>query len=425
MTPEKHVLANGLRLITIPQPEALSVTTLVLVAAGSKYETAPIAGISHFLEHMCFKGTDQRKKPIDLSSELDSLGAAYNAFTAQEYTGYYATVAPPHFARALDLVADIYLHSTLPEPEIEREKGVIIEEINMYEDMPHHQVHDLFMELLYGDQPAGWGIAGTKETVRSFSQTDLLKYRAAHYLPQATLVVVSGRFAPDQALASVNNLFATMSKGEKADKLGVRENQSDPAFRVKTKKSDQSHVVLGVRSAGIMSADEMTLEVLATLLGGGMSSRLFVRIREEMGAAYYVRASQDSYTDHGYLAISAGVNNTLLEPAVVAMIEECKKLTTETVPEAELRRVKDSMIGHLYLGLETSSSQATFSGLQELLKHKFETAPALAAKIEAVNAQDLRRIAEEIFQNAKLNLAVVGPTSEGEATEKFGKILHF
>ena len=218
----KKVLKNGLRIITIPMKDNPTVTVLVLVEAGSKYETKKINGISHFLEHMCFKGTTKRPKAADISKELDSLGSQYNAFTAQEYTGYYAKSDARHFRQIFDIVSDIYLNSTFPETEMQKEKGVIIEEINMYEDMPQRHVQDLFMKLLYGDQPAGWNVAGEKKNILKMKRDDFVSYHKKHYLPEATVLVVAGQITEQEVINEVNKIFGKVLRGVKGDKLKVK-----------------------------------------------------------------------------------------------------------------------------------------------------------------------------------------------------------
>ncbi|MEA1929632.1 MAG: pitrilysin family protein [Patescibacteria group bacterium] len=416
----KHILSNGLRAVLVPRADAVATNVLVLVEAGSKYETSKISGLSHFLEHMCFKGTKQRPKAIDISSELDSMGASYNAFTSQEYTGYYATVQPKMADRALDLIADMYLNPIFPKAEVEKEKGVIVEEINMYEDLPIRQAQDLFMELVYGDQPVGWNIVGTKEIVRSMKRNDFINYRSKHYVASATTVIVAGKFNQTKTLRRIEAVFKNISDDVKQDKLAVVEKQAGPRLMVKTKSSDQTHCVLGFRSYPLGHPEEYPLEVLAAALGGGMSSRLFRRIREQMGAAYYIRAFQDSYTDNGLLNISVGADTKRALEIIKAVVEECAKLRDKALPAAELRRVKDSMIGNLFLSLEGASSIGLFYGMQELLRQKLRSPQQIAKKIEAVTAADVRRVAKQIFAKDKINLAMVGPAVE---QKKFARAL--
>ncbi|MEI6297051.1 MAG: pitrilysin family protein [bacterium] len=414
MNYSKKQLSNGLRIITIPKKDTLAVTVLVLVEAGSKYENKENNGLSHFLEHMCFKGTKNRPKAMDISSELDSLGAQYNAFTGHEFTGYYAKVSSNHFDKALDIVSDLYLNPTFNEAEIEKEKGVIVEEINMYEDLPQHKVQDLFMEVLYGDQPAGWNIAGKKEVVRVFNKDNFLKYRGEHYVSSSTIVVVAGNFDEEKALKDIELKFAGMSTGEKSKKEKVIEVQSSPIAFVKNKSSDQTHLVLGVRTFGINDSRNYTMDVISWILGGGMSSRLFQKIREELGAAYYIRCTNNSFTDHGFLEASAGADNKRVKEVIKAVLEEFGKLKKDKVEEKELSRIKDSIVGNIFLGLETSDSVANFLGSQEVLKGKMITPEEYAENIKKVTAEEILEVSNLIFDKSKLNLALIGPFEDGD-----------
>ena len=418
----KKVLKNGLRVITIPMKDNPTATVLVLVEAGSKYEEKRVNGISHFLEHMCFKGTIKRPKAIDISKELDALGSQYNAFTAQEYTGYYAKSDARHFRKIFDVVSDIYLNSTFPETEMEKEKGVIIEEINMYEDMPPRHVQDLMMELLYGDQPAGWNIAGSKENILKMKREDFITYRKNHYLPEATVLVVAGAITEGEVLKEVNKIFGGVSSGKKASKLKVKETQTKPEALISFKKTDQTHFVLGMRTYDLFNKKDAALSVLGGVLGGGMSSRLFQKLREEMGVGYYVRAYNDVFTDHGFLQISAGVDNKRIEEVITAVLEECKKLKDEKVSTEELEKVKESLIGNMKLSLESSDDIANFYGGQELLKRELKNAEEKAKEVRKVTAEEIQALARDIFKDKKLNLALIGPFKE---KNKFLKLLKF
>lgn len=402
--------------------DSLATTVLVLVEAGSKYETKEINGISHFLEHMCFKGTKKRPQSIDISSELDGIGARYNAFTGMEYTGYYAKAMPEHFDKILDVISDIYQNQIFDSGEIDKERGVIIEEINMYEDLPMRRVQEFFTSLLYGDQPAGWDIAGRKEVIKKITREDFIKYHNEHYLAKSSLVVVAGKFNEDEAVKKIEAAFTGIKSGVKTPKIKTVEQQSKPEILLKHKKTDQTHLVLGVRAFDIFDKRKYALEVLADILGGGMSSRLFQKIREEMGAAYYVNASADLYTDHGYLAASAGIDNNKIEQVVLAILEEFQKIISEPIGDEELRRVKDHLTGNLIIGLETSDQLAGYYGGQEILTKEIINPKDLVKKIQAVEAKEIMAVAEDIFQNRKLNLAIIGPFEE---KEKFEKILAF
>lgn len=418
----KKVFKNGLRVVTIPMKDNPTVTVLVLVEAGSKYETKNVNGISHFLEHMCFKGTTKRPKAIDISKELDALGSQYNAFTAQEYTGYYAKSDARHFNQIFDVISDIYLNSTFPEVEMQKEKGVIIEEINMYEDMPNRHVQDLMMKLLYKDTPAGWNIAGGKENILKMKREDFVKYKNQHYLPEATVLIVAGAVDEKKVLKEVDRVFGKISSGHKIGKVKVRDIQNKPEVLVKFKKTDQTHFVLGVRSYDFFNKKSATLSVLSGILGGGMSSRLFQKLREEMGVGYYVRAYNDAFTDHGFFQISAGVDNKRIDEVLEAVIKECNLLKTKLVDKEELEKVKEYLIGNMKLSLESSDDIANFYGGQELLKRELKNLEDKAREIRVITASQIQNLAKDIFKNNKLNLALIGPFKE---QAKFLKILKF
>ncbi|HYC83233.1 MAG TPA: pitrilysin family protein, partial [Candidatus Paceibacterota bacterium] len=351
--PTKTVLPNGLRIIAIPKPEAPAVTVMVLAEAGSKYEAKEESGLSHFIEHVLFKGTPKRPKAFDISSELDALGAQSNAFTSQEYTGYYATVWPKRFGKALDVISDIYLNPLFDAEEIEKEKGVIIEEINMYEDNPARQVRDLFNELLHGDQPAGWSVLGTREHIKAMRRDQFVSYHQSHYVASSTVVVISGSFDQETALKQIAKKFSAISQSLPAAKEPTLNAQQKPAILVRSKDSDQAHLVLGFKAYDLFDKREPAVDLLATVLGGGMSSRLFQKIREEMGAAYYVRAANDTLTDHGALEIGVGADTKRAKEVVKVILEECRRIAAEPLPAPELSRVKDYIAGNLYLDLET------------------------------------------------------------------------
>ncbi len=406
---ERVILPNGVRVILVPNAQSLATTVAVLVEAGSKYETKEINGISHFLEHMCFKGTTKRPRPIDIAGELDGLGAEYNASTGHEYTTYYAKVKNESFHQALDIVTDLYLHPTFDSGEIEKEKGVIIEEINMYEDLPQRRVNDLFFELVYGDQPAGWNIAGEKETVKKFTREDFLKYRAAHYLPQATTVVIAGGFDAAHAKRAVEAHFGMLARGEKGTKPKVVETQDRPRELVKFKESDQTHLVMGFRAFDLRDERRYALELLADILGGGMGSRLFQRVREELGAAYYVRAGADLFSDHGLIEMSAGVTHDKLRDVVGAGLEEFLRFTKEKVSEEDLDRAKRHVTGQFVLSLETSDTQGYYYGGQEVMGMPLQSPEEYVAKLQAVTAEEIQGVARNLFKNDALNLALIGP----------------
>lgn len=412
---QKTKLASGIRLITVPMPDNPSVTVLVMFEAGSKYETRQESGLSHFLEHMVFKGTSRRPKASDISRELDSIGSHYNAFTGQEFTGYYAKADHRHLSAILDIVSDMCLDPIFDLSEMEKEKGVIVEEIRMYQDLPQHRVHDLFMGLLYGDQPAGWNVAGTEANVRSFTQEMLVAYREANYVASAMTIIVAGSFDEKTIAGSVEAVFARISNGSKRAKPAVRESQQAPAIAVEFKETDQTHAVLGVRTFPISDARMPALQLLSAILGKGMSSRLFSKMRDDLGICYYIRTQNDPFTDHGVLTISAGLDNTRVEQGIRGIIEECVRLKDELVGPVELKKAKDYISGTTMLELETSDARAEFAGFQEALKGAIESPADIVAKIQAVTAEDVQALARDIFRDERLNLALIGRYKDGDA----------
>ncbi len=409
----KTTLANGLRVITVPITDHPSVTVLVMAETGSKYENKQTNGLSHFLEHMLFKGTPRRPEATDVSRELDSIGAQYNAFTSNEYTGYYAKTAPHQLDISLDLLSDIYLNPLFKVEEMEKEKGVIIEEIRMYNDLPQRIVGDVFMGLVYGDQPAGWKVIGSEGNVRSFSREQLVAYKTSQYVAESTLVIVAGSFDESKIIDQVDKAFATIPTTKKSAKLAVVESQSAPVIKTFFKETDQTHLIIGVRSFAIADPRSPIINVLATVLGKGMSSRLFAKMRDQLGICYYVHADQDAYTDHGVFEIGAGVDNSRVKEAIVGILEECVRLKDELVSPAELKKVKDFIAGNTLLGLETSDARGEFCAYQEILKGKIESPEEMMAKIQAVTAEEVRALAQEIFVDKHLNMAIVGKFKDG------------
>lgn len=406
---KKMVLKNGMRLLLVPEPQSLATTVLVAVEAGSKYESKEVNGLSHFLEHMCFKGTKNRPRPLDIARELDGLGAEYNAQTSQEVTSYFAKVRNESFERALDVVADVYMNPLLDAKELEKERGVIAGEIDMYEDLPPRKVAELFMELVYGDQPAGWPILGSKEVIRKLTRDDFLRYRGAHYLSSATVVAIAGGFDVEKATQLVEKHFSVLGSGEKEEKEKVREVQEKPRELVHFKEVDQTHLIMGFRAFDIHDERRYPLQILTDILGGGMASRLWQVVREELGAAYYVYASGDLYSDHGLVAMDAGVHHEKLEAVLKASLKEFARLKEEPVSAEELRRAKEHVVGNFFLSLETSDALAAFYASQEIMHMPLRDPQEVAAKLQAVSAEDIRAVARECFTNERLNLALIGP----------------
>jgi predicted Zn-dependent peptidase len=415
-------LPNGLRILLVPQPSNLAASVLILVEAGSEYETKRVNGLSHFLEHMMFKGTVNRPRVGQISEELDALGSQYNAFTSQEYTGYWAKAEARKLPDILEIVSDLYLNPVFVPEEIEKERGVIIEELNMYEDTPKRKVQDLFLSLVYGDQPAGWDVGGEKQIIKKLKKEDFAQYRGERYVAPGTVVVVAGKFDEKKVLESIKKDFGGLKRKTAPKKSKTKENQGKPEFLIHAKDSGQSHVVFGFRAFDLFDRRRYAVQVLADVLGGGMSSRLFKKIRDELGAAYYVGADAELFLDHGVFSIAAGVDHAKTEIVLKAAIEECRRMVDELIDGKEFQRSKDHMIGNMILGLETSDELAGFYGAQEILTKKIVSPEEIIKRVKAVTPQEVRAVARDIFKNKGLNLAVIGPYEGKKGFEKILKL---
>jgi len=418
---QKFTFKNGLRLVTVPMKNTQAVTVLVLVGTGSKYETREINGISHFLEHMFFKGTKKRPNTLAISLDLDKVGGSYNAFTDQERTGYWAKVDGKHLELALDWVSDIFLNSKLNTEEIEREKGVITEEINMYLDTPTDYINELWFKLLYGNQPAGWSVAGEKNIISKFERNNFLSYFKNHYTAHNTVVVIAGKIS-GIIKSKAEHYFKNIGRMQSPKKKGVVEKQVKPEILLHYKKTDQTHFYLGVRGYNIFHKDFYVISVLATILGSGMSSRLWISVREREGLGYYVFTENNADLDTGYVATGTGVNNDKVDKAISIILREYKRIANERVDKKELRKAKDFIKGKTVLRMESSDAQASFYANQELFENKVLTMEEKFAKIEAVTVEDIQRVAKDIFKPEKLNLALIGPFKNKAKFERLLKL---
>ena len=419
----KFTFKNGLRLVTVPMKNTQAVTVLVLVGTGSKYETKEINGISHFLEHMFFKGTKKRPNTLAISLDLDKVGGIYNAFTGQDETGYWAKVDAKHLDLALDWVSDIFLNSKLDSREIEKEKGVIIEEINMYLDSPREYIEEIWISLLYGDQPAGWFVAGEKKTISGFKRIQFLSYLQNHYTARNTVVVVAGNIGGISKLKQkIQKYFQNIKAGRTKNKDQVTEKQTKPKVLLRYKKTDQTHFSLGVRGCNIFHPDIYIMDILSVILGNGMSSRLWIEVREKEGLGYYVFTDNSTDPDTGYLTTWAGIDNKRVDRAINIILREYKRITNEKINAKELRKAKDYVKGKTILRMESSDVQARFYGNQELFENKILTLDEKFAKIEAVTADDIQRVAKDAFRPGKLNLALIGPFKDKNKFERLLKI---
>lgn len=413
------MLPNGLRVLTIPMPSFASATVMVMAGAGSRYETKKNNGISHFLEHMAFKGTKSRPTALDITSQIDALGGENNAFTGKETTAYYIKAQATHLETMLDILSDMLQNSLFDEKEIEKEKGVIIEEINMYEDTPMRKIGDIYESLLYGDTPMGWDIAGTKEVIHGATREDFIQYMQSLYSADNLTVVVAGGIETEKVNSLVEKYFGNMPKFATNTASQVVEKQKKPAFLLKTKKTEQVHIAIGFRTIPLEHPDRYALDVLAAILGGGMSSRLFHEVREKRGLGYYVRTSSDNYTDAGTLVTSAGIDPKRVEEAINVIIAEHRKIREpKNVTAEELHRAKELLKGHFVLDLEDSRSVASFYAHQEILEKQKENPDDVLAKIDKVTLADVERVAKKYIVNETLNMAIIGNFADGEKFEK-------
>ncbi|OHA70816.1 MAG: hypothetical protein A3H01_02290 [Candidatus Wildermuthbacteria bacterium RIFCSPLOWO2_12_FULL_40_9] len=406
---KKTTLNNGLRIVVTPLQNTRAVTVLVLIGTGSKYEVKRINGISHLLEHMIFKGTKKRPNTLDIAKELDRVGGIYNAFTGKEFMGFWVKLDAKHFDLSCDVVSDMIFNSLFQSKELAREKKVIFEEINMIKDNPQGYVLDLWEELLYGDQPAGWMISGSKETLEKVSRRDVIDYFKSHFVAGNVVISIAGNLSAEKALETAKRFFGKFKRFQKPAKRSVVEKQTTPQVLVHTKKTDQAHLCLGVRAFDMFDKRRHALDLIAGILGGVMSSRLFIKIREQRGLAYYVRTMPEHYTDSGYLVTHAGVDTKKLPEVLEIILREYKDIKDKKVSKEELTKIKDNAKGHLYLGLETSDAWASYNGIQEILRGEISTPEKECLKIDKITQEDIMKVAEEIFQSRRLNLAATGP----------------
>ena len=419
----KQTLSNGLRLVTIPMPGVRSVTALVLVGVGSRQEKKKTRGITHFLEHLPFKGTKKYPTSLKLSSVLDAVGAEYNAFTGKEYTGFYVKSASEHLELGLDFLSQLIFHPLLEEEDIKKEKGVIIEEINMYEDQPMVKVMWDFETLLYGNTSLGWETLGTKETVAGFGRGDFSDYMKRWYMANNIVIGVAGAMSQVQSSKyKVQKYFdSTSSDFEAISAEGrLKFEQQRPALAVKYKKTEQAHLCLGVRTFKRNHPDRYALSLLATILGGNMSSRMFTEVREKRGLAYYIKTAGQSYIDNGYLVTRAGTDIRKTGEAVRVILEEYQKVSRSQLPVAskELNKAKEYVKGKLILGLEDSEEVASLYVDDLLLEGKIRTPEEILKAVDKVSIADIKKVAGEIFRPENLNMTVIGPFKDKEKFEK-------
>ena len=442
---QRQVLQNGLRVLTIPMPSFESATAMILVGAGSRYETEHNSGISHFLEHMAFKGTKKRPSAMDISSLIDGIGGEFNAFTGKETTGYYIKSAADKIEICLDVLSDMLANSLLKKEEIEKEKGVIIEEINLYEDTPPRKIGDVYENLLYGNTPMGWDIGGRKEIIRKIEREDFLDYMSGLYSSDNMSVIIAGGISPDKTSNLIEKYFGKMGSFKTKPYTSVKEEQKKPEVLIKQKTTEQVHFAIGVRTTHVNSPEKYPLSVLSSILGAGMSSRLFHEVREKRGLAYYVRTTSDHYQDCGTLVSTAGVDPKRVDEAISVVVSEYDKIRNEKngITDKELSKAKEYIKGHTVLELEDSRAVAGFYGMQEILEDHIENPDEYLRKIDQVSAEDVYESAQKYLIGSTLNLAIIGnfdpsaghstlrtkgsaskSSGQANARQRFEKLLH-
>jgi predicted Zn-dependent peptidase len=411
---ERSTLSNGLRVVTAPLDHAQSVACYIMLAAGSRYEDAANRGIAHFAEHMFFKGTERRPTARDIAMEVDSIGGEFNAFTSKEYTGYYIRCAADQRDQALDVLVDMMRNSKFDAEELEREKGVILEEMNMYYDTPRDYVGSVYEELLFGSNPLGWETLGTRETIKATTRQTFLDYIGQWYTPQRMVVGVAGAVG-EGLQPRLEELLGDMGgNGSGSPAPADMPVTTGSQLRVHRKESDQANICVGVPSYPLTHPDRYALQLLGTVLGTGMSSRLFLEVRERRGLAYYVYALNSSYTDAGTLVSQAGVDLNRADEAVGVIADEFRKLADEVVPADELEKARALAKGRFVLQTESPNGLMLFGLRREVLEGSAVEPEELLAGLDAVTAEDLQRVAKDVIENEGVRLAVIGPFDDEE-----------
>ena len=418
----KTTLQNGLRVVTEKLEGTKAVTVLVLVGAGSRYEDKSLRGISHFLEHMFFKGADRYKNTKEVSEAIDSVGGEFNAFTGKEYAGYYVKVAGENVKVACDVLSDMMVNSRFDQKEIEKERGVILEEYNMYQDTPMYQIGWNFERLVFGDQPLGWDQIGTKELITTVNQDDFVKYKGKLYTPDNTVIAVVGNIENKAAVDLVEKYF-TVEDGKKDYTFKALDKGLDGGkVSLTEKKTEQAHIAVGFPGYAEGHKDHWVKKLLSVILGGNMSSRMFLGVREAKGLAYYIHTSTDNYNDGGAIVTNAGVDLKRIDEAITGVIEQYRMVRDADVPEAEVKKAKAYLKGKMVLSLEDSEEYAHLLAKYELLRGTAKDPGDIMKMIDAVSVKDVRRVAEDLFVEEKMKCAVIGPYDD---KGRFEELLKF
>ena len=431
MLHQNFTLKNGLSVILVDTKTFPTFTAMLLVGAGSRFENKKNNGIAHFFEHMAFKGSKKYPNALILSSMIEGLGGVFNAFTTKDHTGYWIKAPISYFETVIDVLADMIQNPLLLEEEIEREKGVIIEEINMYEDQPQYKVWELFEEMIFKNHPLGYPTTGYKETVSKFTRKTFLEYMKDLYKPNNTVLVVTGGLSINQKskiknqndiskfkifLEIIEKKFSSWSDGQKVSYLEFCDTQDLPQILIKTKKTEQAHLVLGYRGLNYTHPKRYVQSVLMTILGGGMSSRLFYQLRERRGLCYYVHSGSEPFSETGYVYTRAGltVDTKKINEAIKLIIAEHQKIANDDLKDDEIKKAKEMIKGQLVLSLEDSHNLASFFGRKLMFEGKIVKPQEVIKKIDEISKEEIVDLAKKLFVKEKLNLTLLSPIKENE-----------
>ena len=418
---QKTTLDNGLRVITAAMPHTRSVSICIFIGVGSRYEAEPQVGVSHFIEHLLFKGTPKRTTAREISVAIEGVGGILNGGTDKELTVYWCKMAQPHFPLTLDVLADMLLHSKFDPKDIESERRVIVEEINMGKDSPSQLVNMLIDELLWPGHPLGRDVAGDKDSVAAISRDMMLDYLAHQYLPSNTVVSIAGALQHQEMVTAVGQALGDWADQQSRPGYQAYKEQPFPQLHIERKDTEQAHLCLGLNGLPLLHPQRFSLDLLNVILGEGMSSRLFTEIRDRQGLAYIIHSYVEHFLDTGSITIYAGVEPKNLSIAIKAILEQLSQLK-ETIPEAELSKAKELSKGRLLLRMEDSRSVAGWMGGQEVLTGRILSVDQIMSIIDAITAEELRQLAQELLVDSQLRLAVVGPIPNDEPLEELLKL---
>ena len=403
---QKTVLPNGVRIITEEIEHVRSAAIGIWVGAGSRDEREGYEGISHFMEHMFFKGTERRTARA-LAESLEAVGGQLNAFTTKEYTCYYVRVLDEDLDLAIDVLSDMFFHSLFDEMEIEKEKNVVIEEIKMYEDSPDELIHDIFSEHVWNEHPLGKPILGTEESIRALSRDKIMQFLSEHYAPDNVVIAVAGKIKHEDVVAKLSDQFGTFRRGGRRVLEGTPIGLTVEHYQ--KKDTEQMHILLGVPGLGQDDDDIYAMHIFNNILGGGLSSRLFQKIREQRGLAYSVYSYHAAYVDTGLFAIYAGTSPKNTKEVIECILQELKEIKQQDITEGELVRTKAQIKGGLYLGLEAVSSRMSRLGKTELTYNRVLSPEEVIEKLEKVTLEDVSRLIGRLWQREKISIMTLGP----------------